>query len=319
MLKKLLTAVAVLTLAAAGGWIGATSASPVTSAADPIPAGYVPLAGGRIFDARGPSGVAARPTPGATFTIATGRTGAAAVAVNITMTDTVGPGFVAAWASGPWPGTSIMNSSVGGENIANFAIIPVAADGTFQLLTQQPAHLIVDLMGWLPGSQRGSCQPVSPPRSPGTGPATASPAFLGMCRTATLPRRMSGSMCDACNGTVKIDYVFDIPAGATRGFDVLCDGLFTSGASANVVEIWNGSRPRPCDGAGPAGRQGAGDAFGHTANDEGATRNVVSAAASTPAVPAIRTAQTPAVSSEAGHMNRTVPVAGVVIDAWGDV
>jgi hypothetical protein len=236
MMKKLLTAVAVLTVAAAAGWIGATSASPVTSAADPIPAGYVPLAGGRIFDSRGPSGTAPRPAGGTTYTIATGRTGAAAVAVNITLTDTVGPGFVAAWASGPWPGTSIMNSSVAGENIANFAIIPVAADGTFQLLTQQPAHLIVDLMGWLPGSS-----PLVPAGFTATitgyGPGYSITSVSGNVSNGNAAAKNVRIDVRCPNGTVETDYVYSLPAGATRGFEVLCDGVFTSGALVSFVEV----------------------------------------------------------------------------------
>lgn len=236
MMKKLLTAVAVLTLAAAGGWIGATSASPVATATDPIPAGYVPLSGGRIFDSRGPSGVAARPAAGTTFTIATGQTGAAAVAVNITMTDTVGPGFVAAWASGGWPGTSIMNSSVAGENIANFAIIPVAADGTFRLLTQQPSHLIVDLMGWLPGNTAFVPSGLTPTIT-GYGPSSSITQVVGSLSNGTTVIKDARVDVRCPNGTVETDYVFDIPAGATRGWAVYCDGVFTSGATATVIEV----------------------------------------------------------------------------------
>ena len=39
------------------------------------------------------------------------------------------------------------------------------------------------------------------------------------------------------NATVEVDYVYDIAAGATLGWEVICSGSFTSGASVTTVFV----------------------------------------------------------------------------------
>ena len=39
------------------------------------------------------------------------------------------------------------------------------------------------------------------------------------------------------NGNVELDYVFNISNGATRGWSVICDGVFSSGATLTVIEV----------------------------------------------------------------------------------
>lgn len=45
-------------------------------------------------------------------------------------------------------GYSNLNTDAGGQNRANFAIIPVAADGTVALYGTAAGHLVVDVLGW---------------------------------------------------------------------------------------------------------------------------------------------------------------------------
>ncbi len=147
--KSLLAGAAIIISSTFGGWMAQQSGH--VSAAVQIPAGYVALNPGRIYDSRGPTFTNPRLGGGAQVTINSGQPGASAVGVNIVMTDTIGPGFLTAWPSGGRPQTSVMNSTVAGENVANFLLVPVAPDGTFQLFTQNPTHVVVDIMGYMAG------------------------------------------------------------------------------------------------------------------------------------------------------------------------
>jgi hypothetical protein len=77
--------------------------------------------------------------------VETGRTGKA-VAVNITVTQPEGNGFVTAWGAGAAPGTSNVNYAAG-QTIANHSVVPL--DGTkirFQI-GGAPTHVVIDLQG----------------------------------------------------------------------------------------------------------------------------------------------------------------------------
>jgi hypothetical protein len=75
--------------------------------------------------------------------------GVAAVVVNLTATETVGPNYVVAYPSGSdRPATSNVNLEFAGETRANGAVVPVGADGRIMLTTKVPVHLIVDVLGY---------------------------------------------------------------------------------------------------------------------------------------------------------------------------
>lgn len=81
--------------------------------------------------------------------------GATAVAVNVV---TVAPdrrSFVQAlplWEASVG-GYSNVNADAGGQTRANFAIVPVAADGTIALYSTAAGHLIVDVLGWFEAAE----------------------------------------------------------------------------------------------------------------------------------------------------------------------
>ena len=78
-------------------------------------------------------------------------TGIAVAVLNVTMTQTDAPGYVAAWPSGSTqPMTSNVNASAAGQTIQNFVMVPVGANGKINLFTLAGTHLIADLAGWLP-------------------------------------------------------------------------------------------------------------------------------------------------------------------------
>ncbi len=76
----------------------------------------------------------------------------AAVLVNLTMTDTEGPGFLTAWSSevDERPNTSNVNVTRAGATASNMAIVPVGNGGWMQIFSLSAAHVIVDLFGWFP-------------------------------------------------------------------------------------------------------------------------------------------------------------------------
>lgn len=113
------------------------------------PLRYEPLASAaRAFDSRRPVDGAA-PLAGNTPRVvdldvpATAR----AVLVNFAYVAPATDGFLTAWAAGqPQPATSNVNA-LAGEVVANAAVVPVDDQGRMQLLTNTPAHVVVDVLG----------------------------------------------------------------------------------------------------------------------------------------------------------------------------
>jgi hypothetical protein len=75
---------------------------------------------------------------------------ARAAVINLTATDTGGPGFLAAFRDGiEYPGNSSVNFSAAGATVANGAVVPMA-DGKIKVRTGPAAsHVIVDVIGSL--------------------------------------------------------------------------------------------------------------------------------------------------------------------------
>lgn len=93
--------------------------------------------------------------------------GAAAVAVNLTLTGADAPGYAAAEPCATAPsgadGTSNVNTRPG-ATLAGAAFVPVADDGTFCVVTSMPVDLIVDLTATLAPDGELAFVPVPPTR-----------------------------------------------------------------------------------------------------------------------------------------------------------
>jgi hypothetical protein len=97
--------------------------------------GAVPAAGSTtVVDVAGNGGVPA--------------SGVRSVALNVTATGALGPGFVTVWGDGERPGTSNLNIEYAGQTVPNLVVVPVGADGKVRLFTDSGTHLIVDIAGW---------------------------------------------------------------------------------------------------------------------------------------------------------------------------
>ncbi|MEL6890366.1 MAG: SpoIID/LytB domain-containing protein [Actinomycetota bacterium] len=87
---------------------------------------------------------------------------ATAVAVNITLVDTGGPGFGTLWpCTAPMPNASNINHLRAGEIVANSAIAPIGPDGSICVFSLAAADVIVDVAGWFVG---GGFVPAIPER-----------------------------------------------------------------------------------------------------------------------------------------------------------
>ena len=71
-----------------------------------------------------------------------------AVAVQITVADAAGPGYLTVWdGAGPVPDVSALNYVSAGHTDGNFMIVPVR-NGAFSIFTSANAGIIVDVMGY---------------------------------------------------------------------------------------------------------------------------------------------------------------------------
>jgi hypothetical protein len=113
---------------------------------------FVPIAPTRVLDTRHES--AAPTTPVSSLTRQIGSTtvvppnATVAVAANITVTESGGPGFITAWPAGiTRPLVSNLNTTRAGQTVPNAAIVPLGNEA-LALYTQSGAHLIIDINGW---------------------------------------------------------------------------------------------------------------------------------------------------------------------------
>jgi hypothetical protein len=115
---------------------------------------FTPVQPTRVLDSRNGTGIAAGALPaGSAVTVkVTGGVvpdDATAVAVNLTATNTQGPGFIAAWPTGAaQPPTSSLNISSAGETVANSAVLPIGQGGQINLITQSGTDLVADVTGY---------------------------------------------------------------------------------------------------------------------------------------------------------------------------
>jgi hypothetical protein len=110
--------------------------------------GFVPLPPARLFDTRlaggqlGDGGVYRH-----TFTNLPAD--ATAVAMNITVTGTTGPGFVSAYpCDEDQPLVSNLNYTAAGQTVPNFAIVSLGASAEICFFTLRGTHLLADLAGY---------------------------------------------------------------------------------------------------------------------------------------------------------------------------
>jgi hypothetical protein len=122
-------------------------------------AGFTPLALQRLFDTRPtePQGAVTVTkqrygglkvlTVKVTGSADVPETGVAAVSLNLTAVDSVGPGFATVFPCGPRPLASNLNF-VAGDVVPNLVIAPVSPSGEVCVFASVDTHLVADVNGW---------------------------------------------------------------------------------------------------------------------------------------------------------------------------
>ena len=158
--------VANLTIArpGAGGGVCAVASAPTHVVVDvqghiPAGGGYTAIAPVRMSDTRSPIGVpiADRVQPSQitvlSFPVMSGIPAVAdAAVVNVTATDSVGPGYLTVYPCDAGAPLASNLNIVAGDTRPNLVVTRLSAGGTICLISSVAMHVVVDLQGWFAGS-----------------------------------------------------------------------------------------------------------------------------------------------------------------------
>ncbi len=157
-----------------------------------------------------------------------------ALLVNLTTVNGIPGGYLTAWASGmPRPATSNVNVSMIGDVAANLAIVPLGADGSFQLFASTDLDVIIDIVGYFtnnnaPETSIGFFVPVTPRRVLDT--RAGQPALGANTTTDFDLVGPAGTV-----GPVNLVTNLTSTASLGGGFVAITDGLAPSTSNLNVV------------------------------------------------------------------------------------
>ncbi|SCF47398.1 Fibronectin type III domain [Micromonospora matsumotoense] len=189
----------------------------------------------RLLDTRSGLGAPAGATRQVTLAVA-GRggipaTGAAAVAVNVTVTAPTGGGFVTVYPGGTARPTASNVNYARGQTVANLVVVPVGVDGTVVLYSSAAAHLVADAAGWFSTAR------------------TASPAaglFHGLSPTRLVDTRTgSGGTTPGPDGRldVQVTGAGGVPAAGVSA--VVLNTTVAGADAAGYVTAYPAGQPRP--------------------------------------------------------------------------
>lgn len=117
---------------------------PPTQSFVPLPSAVPP----RIFDSRG--GTATKFIINEERVVDLGIPGARTAIINLTVTETVGAGFVAVFPNDvTYPGNSSINWSGPNQDIANGVIVRVDAAGKIKVRASNATHVVIDRIGYM--------------------------------------------------------------------------------------------------------------------------------------------------------------------------
>ncbi|MEY2415127.1 MAG: hypothetical protein QOH53_461 [Ilumatobacteraceae bacterium] len=125
---------------------------------------FTPLMPARLLDTRSGSSIVGAATRDVQISGLPGGppSGAAAVALNVTVTNPGAPSFLTVWPSGNGrPLASNLNFSFG-QTVANTVIVKLGTNGKVSLFTPANADVVIDVLGWFPAT--GSFSGVVPAR-----------------------------------------------------------------------------------------------------------------------------------------------------------
>ncbi len=201
---------------------------------------YRPVAPERILDTRpglDQTGYAG-PKPGSlgTFDLQiAGRAGipnegVGAVALNLTATQSSGPGFVTVWPAGRQrPNVSSLNLERTGQTLPTLVVVPVGDGGRISLFTLTGTHLLADVVGWFPAG--GALRTVQPARLLDTRPEYGPIGYTGSKPAA------SGVV------TLQVAGRGGLPSSGVAV--ALANVTITEAANPGFVTVWSGASTLP--------------------------------------------------------------------------
>ena len=190
-----------------------------------------------------------------------GRIPAAATGLqlNVTALNATINTFLTIWPSGVRPDASSLNPAPGQPAIPNAVTTGITGAGNFNVYNNKgTVNVIVDIVGYYTDhnhddryytkAQVDALIAGAPSPPPGGGGDFSvlitgySPGFSITTVIGTITNNTSAEQdvrvdVKCPGGTAEIDYAFDIQPGQTLGWSVLCDGVFTSGATTTWVLI----------------------------------------------------------------------------------
>lgn len=200
---------------------------------------FVPLAPVRLLDTRtGLGAPAARPGFGGVVDLQVGGAAgipadAVAVVLNVTATDSAGPGFVTAWPSGGrLPLVSNLNLERAGQTVANLVTVPLGAGGRVSIYTLAPTHLLADAAGYYEAATTARAGRFVP---------AASPTRLLDTRTGVgAPAALPGA-----GAVVDLQVTGNGPVPATGVSAVVLNVTGVDAPAVGYVTVWPAGAPRP--------------------------------------------------------------------------
>jgi hypothetical protein len=138
---------------------------------------YSALAPSRLLDTRNTGQRLTGGTLNLTVTGGSVPSNAAAVTLNVTVTNTVGAGFLTVWPAGlTRPLASNLNWAAG-QTVPNLVVVAVGTNGQVSLYANNPTDVVVDIEGFDPSATgpAGTFFPLSPARITDTRPGSGLP------------------------------------------------------------------------------------------------------------------------------------------------
>jgi uncharacterized protein (DUF1501 family) len=135
-------------------------------------AGITAVTPSRLLDTRDGTGVTAPgpiPEGGAIDVVVAGRSStpatAAAVVMNLTVTEPTAPSFVTAWPAGADRPLAASANMVAGQTVSNLVVAQLGAGGAVSLFNRAgETHLVADVIGYVDAGSSGRFVPVTPSR-----------------------------------------------------------------------------------------------------------------------------------------------------------
>jgi hypothetical protein len=157
-------------------------------------------------------------------------TGAGAVVVTVTATESAAAGFVTVWPCGsPKPGTSTLNLERAGATVANLAVVGIGVGGSVCLSSSTGAYLVADVTAW---------------SATGSGLSTVQPARLLETRAAAGQVGYAEAR-PAAGQVVQLQVTGRGGVPATGAGVVVLNVTATEAAGAGYVTVWPCGSPRP--------------------------------------------------------------------------